>query len=199
MSLVPTKHYYCAYYYALWSMCNRSTLSNTHYLPSGYLSSDCDKQIAQQREVCVTRFWHTARQDLSVAASAVEDWLGREGEGHSVLQISVRLRVGMTRVIPATVELHDWDCEGRILCIGTKGSQEHCQICLTGVLIYRSHDPDPVPVFCCQTIHRRLVQPAQVFRRDYKIVFRQHRPRLTRHHITPHCRRSHRALEWYLL
>src|SRR6266404_2290318 len=40
MSLVPTKHYYCAYYYALWSMCNRSTLSNTHYLPSGYLSSD---------------------------------------------------------------------------------------------------------------------------------------------------------------
>src|SRR6266404_3544792 len=42
MSLVPTKHYYCAYYYALWSMCNRSTLSNTHYLPSGYLSSDRD-------------------------------------------------------------------------------------------------------------------------------------------------------------
>src|SRR6266404_4418109 len=40
MSLVPTKHYYCAYYYASWSMCNRSTLSNTHYFPSGYLSHD---------------------------------------------------------------------------------------------------------------------------------------------------------------
>src|SRR6266404_4575699 len=42
MSLATTKHNYCAYYYALWSMCNRSTLSNTHYLPSGYLSLDRD-------------------------------------------------------------------------------------------------------------------------------------------------------------
>src|SRR6267378_6847818 len=42
MSLATTKHYYRAYYYASWSMCNRSTLSNTHYLPSGYLSSDRD-------------------------------------------------------------------------------------------------------------------------------------------------------------
>src|SRR6266404_8648678 len=40
MSLATTKHYYCAYYYTSWSMCNRSTLSNTHHLPSGYLSSD---------------------------------------------------------------------------------------------------------------------------------------------------------------
>src|SRR6266403_3839027 len=42
MSLATTKHYYHAYYYMSWSMCNRSTLSNTHYLPSGYPSLDRD-------------------------------------------------------------------------------------------------------------------------------------------------------------
>src|SRR5882762_2497195 len=42
MSLATTKHYYRAYYYASWSMCNRSTLSNTHYVPSGYPFFDHD-------------------------------------------------------------------------------------------------------------------------------------------------------------
>src|SRR6266403_5769049 len=37
---------HCHYYYAyVMSMRNRSTLSNTHYLPSGYLSFDRDKGI----------------------------------------------------------------------------------------------------------------------------------------------------------
>ena len=101
--------------------------------------------VFEPLEIRVARVWQVASENHPHgAADAAVDVRDRIRQGLGVLDIRVRLRAGVARVVPAAVDPHDCVCRG--LCVSTKVGHERRKIRQARELIIEAHDPEHILV-----------------------------------------------------
>ncbi len=147
----------------------------------------------------VARGWLAIGIYYRLATVTVIDVRRRVRHGRGVLDIEVRLKAWVTRVILAVVDLLDGVC--RVYCVPAKFGHERRQIRRARVLIQVARNPELVPVRRGGLICERLVQPAQVRRLDLNMLLaaRQRLHELSRRHLRLSCCCSDGAPAWCLL
>ena len=106
---------------------------------------------------------------------------GRVSYGLRVLHVEVRLGGGVARVVLAAVD--PLDGVGRVYRVRATFSHELPQICWARVVVQVAHNREHIPVRCDRHIGGRVVQPAQVPRRDFVKATRQRPHELSRRNI----------------